>query len=96
MLVQSISMIENLFLDAWTTMNINGQPTTNSSIKKVVSEICLVALYICLVIGKAINQHIKPIVHAWKVRSICISNDKNQQIISQYIDDIYFTIHGDH
>jgi hypothetical protein len=22
-------------------------------------------------------------------------NGKNQQIISQYIDDIYFTIHGD-
>jgi len=83
-----------LFIGAEVTININGGKTKCVKVLRGVRQRCLLAPYLFLFIGEALNIATKRAQSHGSLIEISLPFDVGHQLIIQLVDDMNFTIRG--
>lgn len=87
-----IQLTKLLFTDAEAVVCVNGVNTKKIPVRQGVRQGCPLAPYLFLVVGEALNAATKKMLVEGELAGIKLPEGSGEQIISQYDDDVNFTI----
>ncbi len=88
-------MVQILFVNVKTTINLNGKMTKTFEIKRRIRQNYSLTPHLFIIIRKMLNVMVNQDVKEGVIQGIKLLEEKGQQITSQYANDTWLTFGGD-
>jgi len=90
-----VDLVKLLLAEVEASVCINGVASSSFPVLQGVKQSCLLAPYLFLFVGEALNIAARHLRHEGELKGISLPSAIAAQLISQYANDVNFTIKGE-